>query len=81
MNWQRGGVRLWAAASLVWVAAVIWLRYRRDLGLPDPPPGPRVDVGLHDWALWIQTGIAPPRLVGVFGLLTAWVIGGFRKPT
>jgi hypothetical protein len=81
MNWRSGVFRLWAVASLLWLAAVIWLHLSRDSTLPAPPPGPRADVGFHDWALWLQTVIAPARLVGAIGLLTAWVIGGFRKPT
>jgi hypothetical protein len=80
MNWQRGVFRLWAVASLAWVAAVIWLRYRRDLGLPDPPPGFRIDGGLRDWSFWLETVIPPPFLVGVLCLLAGWVVGGFRKP-
>jgi hypothetical protein len=79
MNWRRAGFRLWAVASLVWVVAVIWLRYRRDLGLPEPPPGFRLD--LRDWSFWHEAVIPPPALVGVLCLLAGWIIGGFRKPT
>jgi hypothetical protein len=81
MNWQRGAFRLWVVGSLIWMVAAIWLRHSRDSALPAPPLGSRTDVSFHDWVLWLQTVIAPPRLVGVIGLLAGWVIGGFRKPT
>jgi hypothetical protein len=89
MNWKRGLFRVWASASLLWVALWTVLHWSgvavslSDLSclVSGGSSGPwceyRID-GLEDRHFWIGL-IAPPIAALLLGYTLLWIGRGFRR--
>ena len=68
MDWRRGLFRLWVAASVIWVVAVVTLSLPATLG-----------EDLHDWFGLGAFVVLPPVLLLMLGRTLSWVLSGFRQ--
>jgi hypothetical protein len=95
VNWSRGLLRLWIAASVLWVGLVAVFLYivspvhtPGDLppGAPPPPEGFVLDVNDNS-PFWIANipiaamwAIAVPGGLFIAGWTSLWIGRGFRSP-
>lgn len=74
MNWSRGLLRLWALATVLWVAAMAYIFYG---GWPSEH-WPRYLVTDHIRAMAVSA-IIPPVVLFALGWAVLWVARGFSR--
>ena len=86
MNWRQGLLRLWLAASAIWLASIggwaWWEWYFDPTRLTAKGPGfSDWDVGLRAMLpeQFLALAFAPPLAALVLGVAAVWIRAGFKR--
>lgn len=92
MNTQRGLLRIWMIASVIWIIYLAWDFWQSCRLIPGTGRGALwCDTGQDDWLTELKNiglmdygrgavmALTPPIISLILGFAIAWTIKGFRK--